>query len=224
MIISLNGVSKVYKDGESEVQALDEVTFTIKRGEFVAITGPSGSGKSTLMNILACFEQPTSGSYTIDGQKIEFLGNKTSAMKLKRKIGFVSQNFYFLPRMSVLQNISLALLFEGNNKLERYERAACALKTVGLDHCMKHRPSILTVAQRQQVAIARTIIHDPDIVLADEPTVNLQPELSYEIRNALRRLNRQGRTVIVVTRDPGILRQAQRIIAVRSGRIVRDGQ
>ncbi|MBP2638022.1 MAG: macB 4 [Firmicutes bacterium] len=167
MTISLNGVSKVYKAGESKVQALDDVTFSIKRGEFVAITGSSGSGKSTLMNILACFEQPTSGSYTIDGQKIEVLGNKNSAAKLKRKIGFVSQNFYFLPRMSVLQNVSLPLLFEGNDKLERYERAAWALKTVGLAHCMKHRPSILTEAQRQQAAIARTIIHDPDIILVD---------------------------------------------------------
>ena len=222
MTIALADITKIYEMGDQSVHALDGVTLNIKKGEFAAIMGPSGSGKSTLMNILGCLDRPSGGSYRLDGKEVATLNDDQLAITRNKKIGFVFQNFNLLPRMSALQNVALPLVYGGVPKLERVKRANKALEIVGLGNRANHKPTELSGGQRQRVAIARALINDPAILMADEPTGNLDTKSGEEIMTIVRGLNQQGRTIIVVTHEQEIANHARRIILVRDGRIVRD--
>lgn len=221
-IIDLSNVTKIYQMGDTTVHALDGVTLSINSGEFAAIIGPSGSGKSTLMNILGCLDQPTGGSYCLDGEEVASLSDARLAITRNKKIGFVFQNFNLLPRMSALQNVALPLVYAGVDRRTRLERARENLAIVGLDDRRDHRPNELSGGQRQRVAIARALINGPPIVIADEPTGNLDTKSSNEIMDIFCRLNQQGRTIIMVTHEPDIAAYAHRIIHVRDGKILKD--
>jgi putative ABC transport system ATP-binding protein len=221
-IIDLSNVTKIYQMGDTTVHALDGVTLSINSGEFAAIIGPSGSGKSTLMNILGCLDQPTGGSYRLDGEEVASLNDARLAITRNKKIGFVFHNFNLLPRMSALQNVALPLVYAGVDRRTRLERARENLAIVGLDDRRDHRPNELSGGQRQRVAIARALINGPPIVIADEPTGNLDTKSSNEIMDIFCRLNQQGRTIIMVTHEPDIAAYAHRIIHVRDGKILKD--
>ncbi|MCX7780837.1 MAG: ABC transporter ATP-binding protein [Negativicutes bacterium] len=208
--------------GDSEVRALDGVSLTISDGEFTAIMGPSGSGKTTLMNIIGCLDRPTSGSYRLDGQEVAALTDDQLAVTRNRKIGFVFQNFNLLARMTAHHNVALPLIYTGIDKKTRHDKASRALAMVGLANRMFHRPNELSGGQRQRVAIARALVNEPTIILADEPTGNLDSRSGEEIMNIFHALNRQGRTIILVTHEPDIAACARRIITVRDGKIVSD--
>ena len=222
MTISLTGVTKVYQMGDQQVHALAGVSLQIMAGDFAAIMGPSGSGKSTLMNILGCLDRPSSGSYCLDDQEVAALTDDQLAKTRNKKIGFVFQNFNLLPRMSALQNVALPLVYGNVAKSDRLTRAAAALALVGLGNRLDHKPNELSGGQRQRVAIARALINDPTIIMADEPTGNLDSKSGEEIMDIFNELNTQGRTVILVTHEPEIADHAKRIILVRDGQIVRD--
>lgn len=221
-IIKLTGVTKIYYMGDTAVPALAGVTLSLCQGEFVAIIGPSGSGKSTLMNILGCLDQPTSGSYCLDGEEVAALSDAQLAVTRNKKIGFVFQNFNLLPRMSALHNVALPLVYAGIDKKTRLERAEENLAGVGLSDRRDHRPSELSGGQRQRVAIARALINDPPLVIADEPTGNLDTKSSNEIMKIFCSLNQQGRTIIMVTHESDIAAYAHRVIHVRDGKILKD--
>ncbi len=221
-IIDLTDVTKVYKMGDTTVRALAGVTISINAGEFCAIIGPSGSGKSTLMNIIGCLDQPTDGSYRLEDEEVASLNDAQLALTRNKKIGFVFQNFNLLPRMSALQNVALPLVYAGVDKKTRLERAAQNLAVVGLGERKNHRPNELSGGQRQRVAIARALINDPPIIIADEPTGNLDTRSSNEIMEIFCRLNQQGRTIIMVTHEPDIAAYARRVIHVRDGKILKD--
>lgn len=208
--------------GDTVVNALAGVTLDIAAGEFTAIMGPSGSGKSTMMNILGCLDRPTAGSYMLDGQEVATLGDDELAITRNKKIGFVFQSFNLLPRMEALQNVALPLVYAGVGKEERTERAVKALEMVGLGTRMHHLPNELSGGQRQRVAIARALVNDPTIIMADEPTGNLDTRSGDEVMEIFRRLNGLGRTVILVTHEPDIAEHARRVVHVRDGLIVRD--
>lgn len=222
MTISLTDITKVYEMGDQQVHALAGVSLQIKAGDFAAIMGPSGSGKSTLMNILGCLDRPSSGSYCLDNQEVAALNDDQLAKTRNKKIGFVFQNFNLLPRMSALQNVALPLVYGNVAKRERLTRSAAALELVGLGNRVDHKPNELSGGQRQRVAIARALINNPTIIMADEPTGNLDSKSGEEIMNIFNELNGQGRTVILVTHEPEIADYAKRIILVRDGQIVRD--
>ncbi|MBP2653935.1 MAG: macB 6 [Firmicutes bacterium] len=222
MTIALTDVTKIYQMGDTTVHALAGVTLSINEGEFVAIIGPSGSGKSTLMNILGCLDWPTSGSYRLAGQEVASMNDDQLALARNKRIGFVFQNFNLLPRMSSLQNVALPLVYAGVSKQERQKRAAAALASVGLGERMEHRPNELSGGQRQRVAIARALVGDPAIIIADEPTGNLDTKSSIEIMDIFCHLNGQGRMVILVTHEPDIADYARRVIHVRDGLILND--
>lgn len=222
MAITLNEVTKVYQMGDNVVNALAGVSFGIGAGEFTAIMGPSGSGKSTLMNILGCLDRPTGGSYMLDGQEVAALTDDELAITRNKKIGFVFQSFNLLPRISALQNVALPLVYAGVGREERISRAEKALLMVGLDKRMDHRPNELSGGQRQRVAIARALVNDPTIIMADEPTGNLDTKSSCEVMDIFRELNSQGRTIVLVTHEPDIAENARRVIFVRDGLIIRD--
>ncbi|WP_312198525.1 ABC transporter ATP-binding protein [Anaerospora hongkongensis] len=222
MTISLTGVTKVYQMGDQQVHALAGVSLQIMAGDFAAIMGPSGSGKSTLMNILGCLDRPSSGSYCLDNQEVAALTDDQLAKTRNKKIGFVFQNFNLLPRMSALQNVALPLVYGNVAKSDRLTRAAAALALVGLGNRLDHKPNELSGGQRQRVAIARALINDPTIIMADEPTGNLDSKSGEEIMDIFNELNTQGRTVILVTHEPEIADHAKRIILVRDGQIVCD--
>lgn len=220
--IALRDVTKVYQMGDSEVRALDGVSLEIGDGEFTAIMGPSGSGKSTLMNIVGCLDRPSSGSYLLDGQEVASLSDDQLAKTRNKKIGFVFQNFNLLARMTAHHNVALPLVYSGVTNKERHDRASEALSMVGLGNRMFHRPNELSGGQRQRVAIARALVNQPTIILADEPTGNLDSKSGEEIMSIFHELNCQGRTIILVTHEPDIAAHARRVITVKDGRILSD--
>ncbi len=220
MMIALTKVEKTHRMGDAAVHALDGVSLGIGRGEFVAITGPSGSGKSTLMNILGCLDRPSSGSYQLDGAEVAELNDDQLATTRNRKIGFVFQSFNLLPRISAQKNIELPLVYAGVGDDERRSRAENVLREVGIFERKDHRPNELSGGQRQRVAIARALVTDPAILIADEPTGNLDSKSSNEIMEIFCGLHRQGRTIIMVTHEADIAAYAQRVIHVRDGRIL----
>lgn len=216
-VIEARDICKFYKMGEVEVQALRGVSFTIQRGEVVAIMGPSGSGKSTLMNMLGCLDRPTSGEYFLDGEPVATLNDDQLASIRNRKVGFVFQSFNLLSRQTAITNVELPLRYSGTNG-DRRERAMEALKAVGLEDRMTHRPYELSGGQQQRVAIARAIVNNPAIIMADEPTGNLDSKVGKEIMTLLLNLNKDyGTTLIIVTHDPIIAEQTRRVIRLRDG-------
>lgn len=223
-MITLQNLMKIYQMGDSTVHALDGVSLFIGQGEFVAITGPSGSGKSTLMNILGCLDRPTSGSYQLDGAEVATLNDDQLALTRNKKIGFVFQNFNLLPRISALHNIALPLVYAGVAEKERLDRSLTVLTKVGLAERRDHRPNELSGGQRQRIAIARALVNDPAILIADEPTGNLDTKSSLEIMDIFCDLHKQGRTIIMVTHEPDIAAYAERVVHVRDGRILKDEQ
>ena len=223
-IIVLKDITKTYHMGDTAVHALNHVSLEIDSGEFVAIIGSSGSGKSTLMNIVGCLDRPTSGSYRLEDKEVATLDESALAAVRNAKLGFVFQNFNLLPRMSALQNVALPLVYANMPKKERLERAAQHLEKVGLGDRMHHRPNELSGGQRQRVAIARALVNDPPILIADEPTGNLDTKSSLEIMDIFTALHRHGRTLIMVTHEPDIAAYALRTIQMRDGQIVQDSQ
>lgn len=220
MTVKLANISKIYKMGDNEVIALNDVNLHITEGEFVAIMGPSGSGKSTLMNILGCLDTPTTGSYLLDNEEVANLSDDVLAKIRNKKIGFVFQNFNLLSRISAVENVALPLVYAGVPKNERINRAKELLKMVGLEDRQNHMPNELSGGQRQRVAIARALVNNPKIIMADEPTGNLDTKSSVEIISIFKELYKQGKTIILVTHEPDIAENAKRIITVRDGKIV----
>jgi putative ABC transport system ATP-binding protein len=213
---------KIYKMGEMEVQALRGVTFNIERGEILSIMGPSGSGKSTLMNLMGCLDRPSRGEYILDDEPVSALNNDQLASIRNRKVGFVFQSFNLLPRQTALSNVELPLRYAGVSR-GRKDRARQALESVGLGPRITHRPAELSGGQQQRVAIARALVNDPAILMADEPTGNLDSKSGKEIMDLILGLNRErGTTVIIVTHDPRIAEQTQRVIRLMDGLLVED--
>ncbi|HZZ52032.1 MAG TPA: ABC transporter ATP-binding protein [Pseudonocardia sp.] len=220
-IIELRDVTKVYRMGDVELRALDRVSLTIAEGESVAIMGPSGSGKSTMMNVIGCLDAPTDGTYLLDGVDVSQRSDNELATIRNKKIGFVFQSFNLIPRTTALRNVELPLVYAGQRR-DRAARARSALAQVGLENRMRHVPSELSGGQQQRVAIARALVVDPAILLADEPTGNLDSASSMEIMKLLTGLNASGRTIILITHEEDIAAYAQRVIRLRDGRIQTD--
>jgi len=221
-VIETHDISKMYRMGTEEIHALRSVTITIQRGEYVAFMGPSGSGKSTLMNIVGCLDTPTTGSYILNGKDVSRMTDNQLADVRNREIGFVFQTFNLLPRATSLDNVALPLIYAGYSKSDREEKAMQALRSVGLDTRAKHRPNELSGGQRQRVAIARALVNDPSIILADEPTGNLDTKTSYEIMDLFEALYAKGNTIIMVTHEEDIARYAHRIVRLRDGLVETD--
>ena len=208
--------------GAEKIRALQSVSITIRRGEYVAFMGPSGSGKSTLMNLIGCLDTPSSGSYVLNGQDVSNMSDDALAEVRNKEIGFVFQTFNLLPRASALDNVALPLVYAGLSRTARHARALDALRSVGLENRASHRPNELSGGQRQRVAIARALVNDPSILLADEPTGNLDTKTSHEIMDLFEALYRQGNTIIMVTHEEDIAQYAHRIIRLRDGLIESD--
>ncbi len=221
-VIEIQDVTKIYRLGDVEVRALNGVSFQVSEGEWIAIMGPSGSGKSTLMNIVGCLDQPTSGSYRLDGLEVARMNDEQLATVRNRKIGFVFQTFNLLPRTTALANVELPLVYAGAR--ERRKRAVAALERVGLGDRVNHRPNELSGGQQQRVAIARALINEPSIILADEPTGNLDSKSGTEIMDIFRAMHGQGLTIVMVTHDPDIAMQCKRVIHIRDGQVTSDEQ
>jgi putative ABC transport system ATP-binding protein len=221
-LISFKEVHKTYDMGQAQVRALDGISLEIEKGAYLAIMGPSGSGKSTLMNVIGCLDSPTSGSYKLKGQEIGTLVDDELARIRNREIGFIFQTFNLLPRTDALQNVELPLIYSGVSRRERHERAKHALEAVGLGDRMHHRPNEMSGGQRQRVAIARALVNDPSILLADEPTGNLDSRTGEEIMALIDRLHAEGNTLILVTHEDDLARRAERVIRLRDGQIVSD--
>jgi putative ABC transport system ATP-binding protein len=222
-VIEISGVTKVYRMGETEVFALRGVDLTVTAGELLAVMGSSGSGKSTLMNILGCLDVPTAGSYVLDGTRVDGMSRNDLADLRNRKLGFVFQGFNLLPRTSAVENVELPLLYDRTGRWKNTrELAAEALRRVGLGERLDHQPSELSGGQQQRVAIARALVTQPTLLLADEPTGNLDSRTSVEVMSLFQALNEQGITVIIVTHEPDIAQYAHRVIDVRDGRIMKD--
>lgn len=221
-IIRLEDICRIYRVGSQEVRALDGVSLSIYKNEYVAIMGPSGSGKSTLMNILGCLDSPDSGRYILNGTDVSEMDDGEMADVRNREIGFVFQSFNLLPRYNALENVALPMVYAGVPAGERREKAAQALRSVGLEDRMDHRPNELSGGQRQRVALARALINSPSIILADEPTGNLDTHTSVEIMRLFDEIYRNGNTVIVVTHEEDIAAYAHRVIRLRDGRVESD--
>jgi putative ABC transport system ATP-binding protein len=222
--VRLHGVSKIYGTGEAAVAALRSVDLTVESGEYVAIMGASGSGKSTMMNIIGCLDTPTSGEYYLKGQNVSDMSDDELARIRNKEIGFVFQTFNLLPRVNCLQNVELPLIYSGLRKRKRHELATQALQNVGLADRMHHKPNELSGGQRQRVAVARALVNNPSILLADEPTGNLDSRTGEEIMQLFEALYRQGNTIVVVTHEEDIARHARRILRLRDGMIESDTQ
>jgi putative ABC transport system ATP-binding protein len=218
-LVELRNVSKIYRLGEEEIRALDDVSLDIDEGEFISIIGPSGSGKSTLMHILGCLDSPTHGTIQMDGIMIHDASARQLAAIRNRKIGFVFQFFNLLPKLSVVQNVELPMIYSGVAGKQRRERAMAALESVGMENRAKHRPSQLSGGQQQRAAIARALVNSPRIVFADEPTGNLDSHTGEAILQLFRQLSREGRTIVLVTHDPEIAAVTPRRIEIRDGKI-----
>jgi putative ABC transport system ATP-binding protein len=220
-IIKITNIDKIYKMGSSTLKALDDVTLSIYRGEYVAIVGPSGAGKSTLMNIIGCLDTATNGEYILDGVNTKCSDNRLAEIRNK-KIGFIFQNYNLLPKLNILENVELPLLYLGypNNKIR--EKAKESIEKVGLSSHIKHKPSELSGGQMQRVAIARALVTDPQIILADEPTGALDSKTGKEVLRMLSDLNNEGNTIIMITHDKEIAAYAKRIVTVRDGKIQSD--
>lgn len=221
-MIELSDIRKIYQVGGQEVAALAGINLTIGAGEFTALMGPSGSGKSTLMNILGCLDRPTSGSYKLDGDEVANLSDDALAVTRNQRIGFVFQNFNLLSRITAAENVALPLVYAGVGGKERAERANKVLQAVGLSDRAEHQPNELSGGQRQRVAIARALVNDPHILMADEPTGNLDTKSTREIMDIFEGLHAAGRTIILVTHEPEIAACANRQLLVRDGQITRD--
>jgi putative ABC transport system ATP-binding protein len=224
LVIEARNVSKIYQMGEIIVEALRDVSFNIRRGEILSIMGPSGSGKSTMMNTLGCLDRPTSGEYILDGESVRQMTDDQLASVRNRKVGFVFQSFNLLSRLTALGNVELPLRYSGMTEGRR-ERAKAALEAVGLADRMTHRPYELSGGQQQRVAVARALVNDPAIIMADEPTGNLDSKVGKEIMNLLLNLNKErGTTLIIVTHDAAIAEQTQRVIRLRDGMLESSGE
>jgi putative ABC transport system ATP-binding protein len=221
-IIRLEHLTRVYPVGDTEVRALDDVSLHIHRGDFVALMGPSGSGKSTLLNLIGCLDTPTSGVYRLDGEAVQGLSEDRLADIRRKKLGFIFQSYHLVPRMSAARNVELPLILAGVEPRERRARAAAALQSVGLGHRAGHRPDQLSGGERQRVAIARAMVSKPSLLLADEPTGNLDSRTGAEIVALLEGLNRDGLTILLVTHDPGVAAHARRLLTLHDGRLTSD--
>jgi putative ABC transport system ATP-binding protein len=221
-VIEIENIYKIYQVGNQEVRALDGVSLSIRRNEYVAVMGPSGSGKSTLMNVLGCLDTPTSGKYVLNNTDVSEMEDNMLAETRNKEIGFVFQTFNLLPRYSSLENVCLPLIYAGVPRQERTERGLRALVSVDLENRKNHKPNELSGGQRQRVSIARALVNDPSIILADEPTGNLDTKTSLDIMHLFEEIHRRGNTVIVVTHEEDIAKHARRIIRLRDGKIERD--
>ncbi len=223
-LIEMRQITKIYKMGSESVEALKAIDLSVGANEFVALMGPSGSGKSTLMNIIGCLDSPTSGVYMLNGVDVSSMEDADLANVRNRKIGFIFQTFNLMPRISALENVALPLIYAGMDKKTRIEKAMRVIDSVGLADRMHHRPNELSGGQRQRVAIARALVNDPAIILADEPTGNLDSKTSEEIMNILTEIHRLGNTIILVTHEADIAEYAKRLVKLRDGRIESDQQ
>ena len=223
-LVEIRDICKIYNPGENEVKALDHVSLTIHENEFVAIIGQSGSGKSTLMNMLGCLDVPTSGNYFLHGQDVSHMSDNELSDVRNKEIGFIFQGFNLIAGLTALENVELPLIYRGVGKRERMRLADTALNKVGLEKRKSHKPSEMSGGQQQRVAIARAIAQAPPIILADEPTGNLDSNSSREIMDILKTLHEEGRTVILITHDNDIAAKAKRIIKIMDGKIVQDSQ
>jgi putative ABC transport system ATP-binding protein len=222
-VIALHGLTRHYQVGDQVVKALQAADLDVPDGDYVAIMGPSGSGKSTLLHLLGCLDRPTSGSYRLDGREVGDLDDAALAEVRSRQIGFVFQFFHLVPRLTAAANVALPMILAGVRPAERRQRAAAALAAVGLTERAAHRPDQLSGGQRQRVAIARATVMAPSMLLADEPTGNLDRASGNEIIELLERMNREGLTLLIVTHDPDVARRARRVVTMVDGRIVSDG-
>ncbi len=222
MLIDIRDITKVYQMGQEQVHALSGVTVGVDRGEYVAVMGPSGSGKSTLMNLIGCLDTPSSGSYVLNGREVAQMTDDELAAIRNQEIGFVFQTFNLLPRTSALQQVELPLVYSGLGRKERRERAIKSLESVGLADRMTHQPNEMSGGQRQRVAVARALINNPSILLADEPTGNLDSQTGNEIMALFEDLNRRGNTIVLVTHEEDVAAHARRIVRLRDGKIRED--
>jgi len=221
-IIETHNIAKRYIMGSEVIEALKSVTISVNKGEYVAFMGPSGSGKSTLMNIVGCLDTPTSGQYILNGQDVSDMTENALAEVRNKEIGFVFQTFNLLPRQSALENVALPLIYAGYSKSDRTEKAMQALRNVGLENRAHHKPNELSGGQRQRVAVARALVNDPSILLADEPTGNLDTKTSYEIMDLFDQIHSKGNTIIMVTHEEDIAEYAHRIVRLRDGLVESD--
>ncbi len=224
VVIQIVNLTREYLMGAERVQALRGVSLEIRRNEYVAIMGPSGSGKSTMMNLLGCLDTPSTGEYWLNGQEVSRMPDDALARVRNKEIGFVFQTFNLLPRASALQNVELPLVYAGTSARERRDRSRHALERVGLGNRMDHRPNELSGGQRQRVAIARALVNEPSILLADEPTGNLDSATSADVMRVFDLLHRQGQTIVVVTHEADIAAHAERVVTLRDGRIASDAR
>ena len=223
-VIDIQGITKTYVNGKLSVLVLHGIDLQVNKGEFVSIMGPSGSGKSTFMNILGCLDRPTTGSYRLNGDEVATLSDDELAFVRNKQIGFVFQSFNLLTKLTALENVALPMIYAGMDKKSRNERAAALLSSVGLGDRMDHLPSELSGGQRQRVAIARALANNPAIIMADEPTGNLDSKSTIDVMNIFRGLYEEGRTIILVTHEPEIATYASRNVVLRDGLIVEDSQ